>query len=246
MGILEKESFRIIDFEEIGQVSFIRRSTARNLKITIKPFRNVVVTVPFNISFEAAGSFVKEKQPWIKKSQARFARNSTNFTRFEEDTVFFTRDHVLQLGRHLKATIQTLIRNREILVIFPEQADVRDPRVQRAIRKAILAAWRMEAGKYLPGILQGLAMKYNFTYNKVTVRNNKTRWGSCSRDNNINLNIHLIRLPAHLCEYVVLHELCHTLHKHHQKAFWQLLDKVTGGKAKVLDKELNGYSPEIW
>jgi predicted metal-dependent hydrolase len=244
--MVKKESVRIIDFEDIGQVSFIRRSSARNLKITIKPFRKVVVTVPFFVSFEAAGSFVKEKQAWIRKSQARFTRYSKGLTTFEEDTVFNTRDHVLQLGRHQKATIQTLIKNRQIQVIFPDHADVRDPRVQRAIRKAVLAAWRMEAGKYLPGILQGLAIKHNFTYNKVTVRNNKTRWGSCSRDNNINLNIHLVRLPAHLCEYVVLHELCHTLHKHHQKAFWQLLDKVTGGRAKLLDKELNGHSPEIW
>jgi predicted metal-dependent hydrolase len=244
--MVKKESFRIIDFEEIGQVSFIRRSSARNLKITIKPFRNVVVTVPHFISFEAADRFVMEKQHWIKRSQARYINKSNGFTTFDEDTVFSTREHILQLGRHKKATLQTLIKNGQILVNFPDHADVRDPRVQRAIRKAVIAAWRMEAGKYLPGILQELALKHNFTYNKVTVRNNKTRWGSCSRDNNINLNIHLIRLPAHLCDYVVLHELCHTLHKHHQKAFWQLLDQVTGGRAKQLDKGLNGYSPEIW
>jgi len=244
--MVKKDTIRIIEFEGIGQVSFIRRASARNLKITIKPFRKVVVTVPFFISFEAADSFVKEKQPWIKKSQSRFIHNGHSVTTFEEDTVFCTRDHMLQLGRHRKATILTVIRNRQIRVNFPDHADVRDPRVQRAIRKAILAAWRLEAGKYLPGILQELAMKNNFTYNKVTVRNNRTRWGSCSRDNNINLNIHLIRLPAHLCEYVVLHELCHTLHKHHQKSFWQLLDKVTGGRAKILDKELNAHSPEIW
>jgi predicted metal-dependent hydrolase len=244
--MVKKESIRIKDFGEIGQINFIRRSSARNLKITIKPCRNVVVTVPYFVSFEAADRFVKEKQPWIKKSQARFTRCNNRVTIFEEDITFCTRDHILQLGRHKKATIQTLIKNGQILVNFPDHAEVRDPRVQGAIRKAIIAAWRMEAVKYLPRMLQDLAGKHSFTYKKVTVRNNKTRWGSCSRDNNINLNVHLIRLPAHLCEYIVWHELCHTVHKNHQKAFWQLLDKVTGGKAKILDKELNGYSPEIW
>jgi predicted metal-dependent hydrolase len=55
-----------------------------------------------------------------------------------------------------------------------------------------------------------------------------------------------MRLPHHLCNYVILHELAHTLHKHHQMAFWQYLDRLTDGKARKLDKELNGYSPEIW
>jgi predicted metal-dependent hydrolase len=55
-----------------------------------------------------------------------------------------------------------------------------------------------------------------------------------------------MRLPEHLQQYIVLHELCHTVQKHHQKSFWQLLDKVTGGRARLLDKELNEYSPHIF
>ena len=68
-------------------------------------------------------------------------------------------------------------------------------------------------------MIQMLARQHNLTYGKVTVRDNKTRWGSCSRENDISLNIHLMRLPHHLCNYVILHELAHTGSKHHQKAF---------------------------
>jgi predicted metal-dependent hydrolase len=244
--MVKKESVRIIEYEEIGKVSFIRKTSARNLKITIKPFRNVLVSVPAFISFEAAGNFVAEKHQWIKKSQARFTKYSKGITIFEESTAFHTRDHILILNRHEKSTIQTIIRNGQIVVLFPDYADVKDPRVQKAIRKAILAAYRMEAQRHLPEMLRKLARQYNFQYGRVTLRNNKTRWGSCSKDNAISLNIHLMRLPQHLQEYIGLHELCHTVHKHHQKAFWQHLDKVTGGRARILDKELNGFSPEVW
>jgi predicted metal-dependent hydrolase len=91
-----------------------------------------------------------------------------------------------------------------------------------------------------------LADKNHLKFSRLTYRDNKTRWGSCSRDNKISLNIHLMRLPDHLCEYVILHELAHTIYKHHQKAFWQYLDQLTSGRARILDKQLNGYSPEVW
>lgn len=245
-GVMKDEPVRIIEDKEIGRVSFIRKPAARNLKITIRPFRNVLVTIPHFVSFETALSFVEEKRQWIKKSQVRFERYHKVITLFDESTVFQTRDHLLILGRHKKNTIQTVIRDGQIRVLFPEHAEAQDPRIQKAVRKAIQAAWRLEAQGYLPGQVRKLAAQFHFQYGKLTFRNNKTRWGSCSRNNDINLNIHLMRLPSHLCDYVILHELCHTLHKHHQKAFWQLLNSITGGRARLLDKELNGFGPEAW
>ncbi len=245
-GEVKDESVRIIEDKEIGKVSFIRKPSARNLKITIKPFRHVQVTIPRFVSFETAVSFVEEKRQWIKKSQRRSERYHKGITLFDESTVFQTRDHILVLGRHKKNTIQTVIRENQITILFPEHADAKDHRIQKAVRKAIQAAWRLEAQGYLPGQIRRLAAQFHFQYGKVTFRNNKTRWGSCSRNNDINLNIHLMRLPEHLCDYVILHELCHTVHKHHQKAFWQLLNSITGGRARLLDKELNGFSPEAW
>jgi predicted metal-dependent hydrolase len=150
------------------------------------------------------------------------------------------------LEKHAKATIKTVIGHGRITVMFPDFADVSDHRVQKAVRKAILQAWRLEAAKYLPGLVKQLKEKNHLKFSRLTFRDNKTRWGSCSRDNKISLNIHLMRLPDHLCEYVILHELAHTVFKHHQKAFWQYRDQLTRGRARIFDKELNGYSPEVW
>lgn len=79
---------------------------------------------------------------------------------------------------------------------------------------------------YLPERVKKLAEHHNFYYTSVTCRHQQTRWGSCSFKNSINLNIELMRLPERLRDYIILHELTHTLHKHHQNAFWNHLEKV--------------------
>ncbi len=90
--------------------------------------------------------------------------------------------------------------------------------------------------------LEELAKIYNFKYTKSSIRNQKTKWGSCSAKNNISLNINLVRLPDQLRDYIILHELVHTRIKNHSKKFWGELDKfVSGGNAKELSKKLRKY-----
>jgi predicted metal-dependent hydrolase len=92
--------------------------------------------------------------------------------------------------------------------------------------------------------LEELARRHGFTYNKVFVRNQKTRWGSCSARNNINLNVNLIRLPAELMDYTILHELVHTRIKDHSPRFWQELAKYIDDPRQV-DQQLDRYSPML-
>lgn len=100
---------------------------------------------------------------------------------------------------------------------------------------------KKEARKKLVSRLDQLSKKHGFRYNKVFLRSQKTRWGSCSEKNNINLNYNLIRLPDDLIDYILLHELVHTRIKNHGNAFWDALDHHIG-KAKQLDKKLIDYS----
>ena len=100
---------------------------------------------------------------------------------------------------------------------------------------------REKSKKRLVKRLNELSEKHGLTYNKVFVKNQKTRWGSCSGKNNINLNVNLVRLPDELIDYTILHELLHTLIKNHSKRFWDELDKLVLD-ARKLDKELNKYN----
>ncbi len=93
---------------------------------------------------------------------------------------------------------------------------------------------------YLPERVKILAEKHHFHFASVSLRNQQTRWGSCSHKNALNLNIELMRLPLKLRDYIILHELTHTVHKNHQKAFWNHLEKILPG-ARLLDREMRQW-----
>ena len=98
-----------------------------------------------------------------------------------------------------------------------------------------------EARKFLVQKLKTLAEQHGFKVGNVSVRKQKTRWGSCSVNNNISLNINLIHLPQQLATYVILHELLHTRIKNHGRQFWRELDELVGD-ARLLRSQLNEYS----
>jgi len=100
---------------------------------------------------------------------------------------------------------------------------------------------KAKAKQLLTTRLRELANKHGFEYNKVFIKNQKTRWGSCSERNNINLNINLASLTEELQDYVLLHELLHTKIKNHSKEYWAQLDKYVGGSAKELHKKLKKH-----
>ncbi|MCF7796900.1 MAG: M48 family metallopeptidase [Candidatus Marinimicrobia bacterium] len=86
-----------------------------------------------------------------------------------------------------------------------------------------------------------LAKKHHFHFNRISFRQQRTRWGSCSRENNISLNLKIVGLPRHLQDYILLHELVHTRVKNHGPKFWSMLNQVTTNKARQLAKELRDY-----
>jgi predicted metal-dependent hydrolase len=90
--------------------------------------------------------------------------------------------------------------------------------------------------------LKELAELYHFQYNKISIRNNKRNWGSCSSKNNISLNLQMMKLPDELIDYILLHELVHTEIKNHGPGFWEKLNLVTNNRAKELAKQVRKYS----
>ena len=108
---------------------------------------------------------------------------------------------------------------------------------KKAFIDPFLAIDKAEARKRLTDRLYHLAKEYGFTCNNVSIREQRTRWGSCSHKNNISLNVKLILLPKELIDYVMLHELVHTRIHNHSKKFWAELDRYTGN-GKVMAKRL--------
>lgn len=93
--------------------------------------------------------------------------------------------------------------------------------------------------------LTHLSSQHNLPYRRAAFRCQKTKWGSCSPENNISLNINIAFLPTHLQDYILLHELVHIRHKNHSAAFWSSLDRLCSGNAKALSKELKKHRMQI-
>ena len=96
---------------------------------------------------------------------------------------------------------------------------------------------KADAKNVLIDRLHHLAQEHGFTCNNVSIREQRTRWGSCSHKNNISLNLKLVLLPKELIDYVILHELVHTRIHNHSKKFWTELDRYTGN-GKDMTKRL--------
>ncbi len=101
---------------------------------------------------------------------------------------------------------------------------------------------RREAKATLPQRLAELSAATGLRYAKVSIRASRSKWGSCSAQNNISLSLYLMTLPGHLRDFVMLHELCHTRHHNHSPRFHALLDSLCGGNEKALSRELRGYA----
>ena len=104
---------------------------------------------------------------------------------------------------------------------------------------------RREAKRILPAMVERLAHEHGFSYGRVTIRATRSKWGCCTSLNNLSLSLFLMTLPTHLQEFVVLHELCHTVHHNHSAEFHALLDKVTGGREKELNRQLKGIRKNL-
>ena len=102
---------------------------------------------------------------------------------------------------------------------------------------------RKVAKERLPQTLERVSARTGLRYGRLTIRNSRSRWGSCSSEGNISLSLHLARLPEELVEYVCVHELCHTVHHNHSAEFHSLVNLHTAGREKELAKQLKNYIP---
>jgi len=236
---------KIISIDGVGYVLFRQSKRAQHLSISIRPFVGARVTIPAGMSYESAVRFVTERKLWIKKHLSRIKEFEDMQTQFDENSSYSTKHHKLILRKADRKSISVKLSKGKINVVYPTELNSASIELQAAIRKGIERALKLEAKEYLPDRVKKLANEFGFKFNKLTLKNIKSRWGSCSRKNNINLSVHLMRLPDHLISYVILHELVHTVHHNHSARFWSMLNSVTGS-AKSLDKELRKYRIAIY
>ena len=221
------------------KINFKKSKRAKNISVRIKPFEDVTVIVPRFSSFKNAEYFVYQKLNWIKKTIIKIQKFKKPNTTFDVNKDYATKFHKIRIS--ISNDKFYINRSDEIISLnFPSKTNLKSHNIQSQIKDLIVRVLKEEAKIYLPKRTYSLASQKQIQFQKVSIRNTKTRWGSCSHKNNISLSLHLMKLPYELIDYVILHELAHILVKNHSKEFWETLEKICPN-SKELDKKLKNY-----
>ena len=235
-------STKHVNIEQVGSVSFTINGRSRRIRLSLKSDGEIVVSMPSSVLYQDAIRFVESKTEWIIKQQSKIR---AGLTLFAPESCFKTKFHKLAITKGNTDKVYNRVGNGIIQIFIPERVNHEQPKIQDFIKNTLIDVMRWEAKVYLPKRLKELADQHGFKYENVSIKNASTRWGSCSSANNINLNLHLMRVPEHLIDYVLLHELAHTVVKNHGDKFWLLLEQCYPNARKA-DKEMNNYRTQTF
>jgi predicted metal-dependent hydrolase len=227
---------RTVDGGDLGTIILRRNPRAGHYSLRVKDGQ-VIGTMPPRGSERELLAFIDRQRQRL----LRMLRRSPKRPPWNESTDVQTCTFRVHVFRTSRANFYANLRDGVLHVACPEATDFEQERVQQLLQGLFEKALRHEAKRTLPGRLQKLAARHSFHYTGVTVRNTQSRWGSCSSQKRISLSLSLMLLPEHLIDYVLLHELCHTVEMNHGERFWQLMDKVTDHRAQMLRRELKNW-----
>ncbi len=182
---------------------------ARRYLLRLRPDGAARVTIPRRGTLAAAREFAKRNIGWLEAQFKRQASQIEQKKSWQVGTEIYFRGEVVRIE---PATDGLICLGAECLPIVGGVADLR-PAIQIFLRQL--------AAKELPPRVMELAGIHGIPVARVSVRNQKSRWGSCSRRGTISLNWRLIQCPPFVRDYVILHELAHRRQMNHSEKFWQ-------------------------
>jgi len=196
-------------------------SRARHVNLTISPANGLVVVVPRGFDERLIPGLIREQRNWI---DARLEKSSGGLT---VDERWQQPAHValpatneiwtIEYRANRSATVRIVSRDNHMLHATGAIDD--DAKLRAAFRRWL----KRRAEAALPPRVAELAGMHGFSFGRVTIRHQRSRWGSCSTRGTISLNAKLMFVPPELVDHVLLHELCHTIHAHHGDTFQTLL-----------------------
>jgi predicted metal-dependent hydrolase len=197
------------------RVEFVRVRKARRYILRVKPDGTLRVTIPRGGSRAEAIEFMGRHLSWVTRERARAQR--------ERSPVQWTHGSRIMVAGVLH---QIRIEARETGLVACYAG--RSVAVESAldVRPEIEADLRVLAREQLVPRLYALAARHHLEVRRVTIRNQRSRWGSCSRSGAIALNFRLVQMPPDICDYVLVHELMHLKQQNHGRRFWALVEQA--------------------
>ena len=188
---------------------FVHQPRARRYLLRLRPDGTARVTVPRGGSLAAAREFARKHGPWLERQLHRLAQQRQTAPAWQPGTTILFRGEWVRIEAGAAGEIR----------FGPEQLAVPDAAadLKRAIQNHLYALARRE----LPVRVGELAREHGIEVVRVSVRNQRSRWGSCSRRGTISLNWRLVQAPDFVRDYIILHELAHRRHMNHSARFWE-------------------------
>lgn len=239
------------------------------MRLTISLEKGIVVVVPKSMSqrrmTKLIPEFVKDKQLWLsdmyKKLQARGAvRPDLEKCQLPEEIELSASEQIFSVKyvspdeskastegslSMAKGSLPSAEGSLTLHHIDDYQLEVRgEVRDKKHVFELLALFFKQYAREYLQQRLDQLSNEFNLPYNRLTIRAQKTRWGSCSSKKNINLNYRLLFIEKELTDYILLHELVHTVHMNHSKAFWFYLESLMPD-ARNRDRQVNQMTKKL-
>ncbi len=171
----------------------------------------------------------------------KFIFNKSDWIRKHLKHQHLHHEKYLLFGSEIKVTqeFELFIKNHKLQFEKNELKIVSHANSRTELKKLYEVWLKHQAKAYLITRAIELASKYNFKINRVSIRGQKTRWGSCSTSGNLSFNFKLMERRKEVIDYVIIHELCHLKEMNHSKKFWTLVEILCPGY-KLLKKELKG------
>lgn len=226
----------IINDKEFGDITVRRSSRSSSMKVSVAPNGTLRASVPSYAPLFMVKRMVASSRTELRKLLDRHPKLEIH------DGMTIGKSHSLTIRNGNAFTVKR--SGQQIMVTLQSEQSLFEASVIEAIRSHIIAALRKEAKHYLPKRLDYLAAQHGFTYQSVRFSHASGRWGSCNHLKAISLNIALMNLPFELIDYVIVHELSHTVHLDHSTKFWQLVE-AADPKYKLHRKIIKGYSPSV-
>lgn len=228
---------QIVSDKDFGKIHFVVRRSARNITMRVKEDGLHVTTPPYR----SITALLEAIAPF--RERLRNVCSEVKPKPFDLNFSIEAECFRLKLETSPLKNFTVSMRDETVVIACPAHADFTTDRVQTLVKNAVMRAMRKKAEEYLPPLVQYWSSLFDLPYNKVTISKARSRWGSCSSKRDISLSFYLMLLPAHLMDYVILHELAHTREMNHGPKFWELLNQLTDGKALALRKELRMHRP---
>lgn len=228
---------QIISDKDFGKIHFVVRRSARNITMRVKEDGLHVTTPPYR----SITALLEAIAPF--RERLRNVCSEVKPKPFDLNFSIEAECFRLKLETSPLKNFTVSMRDETVVIACPAHADFTTERVQTLVKNVVMRAMRKKAEEYLPPLVQYWSSLFDLPYNKVTISKARSRWGSCSSKRDISLSFYLMLLPAHLMDYVILHELAHTREMNHGPKFWELLNQLTDGKALALRKELRMHRP---